>query len=283
MTVAAWQAAHVYAAGAIVNPTTANGHSYISVVGGTSGSTEPTWSGRWPAIADGTANTWAPYSIITPATIRSQLKIEGSADNWSDAIIGNYILAAISSLEQATRRYLVNRPGATVTLTSMVRATLPIPGLRTPTSVQYVGSALTAEAYWLQPDAMNSGVYTGIAFRALRQEGERAWWYADPGWFDKALDSPFYPGNYGGGWAFSSMPNDTVIVGDWAWEPTFEPSACVHAVEVLSEFYCMRPPAILADSVITPQGGIVSYASMPPEVQAFVRDWRAAPTAVGIG
>ncbi len=283
MTVPAWLPNHAYAAGAIVNPTVANGHSFVAITAGTSGASEPAWSGRWPAIADGMTATWAPYSIITPDSVRSQLKIEGTGDQWTDAIIGNYILSAISALEQATRRYLVNRPGATVTFTSMVRASMPLPGLRTPTSVQYVGSALTTDAYWLLPDAQQTGVYTGIAFRAYRQEGERPWWYADPGWFDKALDSPFYPGNYGGGWAFASMPNDTIIVGDWAWEPTFEPAAVMHAVEVLSEFYCLRPPAILADSAITPQGGIVSYASMPPEVQAFVRDWRAAPTAVSIG
>jgi hypothetical protein len=260
----------------------ANGHSYICSTAGTSAASEPTWSGRWPAVTDNSA-AWAPYSIVTPATIRSQLKVESTTDQWADAIVGNYILDAISSLEQATKRFLVNRPGATITLTSMVRAEIAIPGLRTPTSVQYVGSALTASAYWLLPDAQQTGVYTGIAFRAYRTEGQGPWWYADPGWWDKALDSPFYSANYGGGYAFSSMPNDTVIVGDWAWEPTFEPGAAVHAVEVLSAFYCMRAPAILADSVITPQGGVVNYASMPPEVQAFVRDWRAGQTAVSVG
>ena len=44
------------------------------------------------------------------------------------------------------------------------------------------------------------------------------------------------------------------------YEPLFEPGNVVHAVEVLSEWYTMRPPAILADSAITPAGGIVSYS-----------------------
>lgn len=283
MTVAAWAANHVYTAGTLVNPTTSNGHSYRCSTAGTSAGTEPTWSGRFPAVTDGTA-AWVPYTVITPTQLRSIMNWTVATGQYSDDIIGNNLLDAISALEQATRRYLVNRPGATVTLTSMVRAQLAIPGLRgTPTAVTYVGSALTASAYWLEPDAQQSGVFTGIAFRAFRQEGNMPWWYADSQWFDKALDSPFYPGNYGGGWAFSSMPNDTSITSDWGWEPTFEPGAFVHALEVLAAFYTLRAPTLLAESAITPQGGIVNYADMPREAQAFIRDWRAAPTAVSVG
>lgn len=283
MTVAAWQANHAYTAGNIVNPTTANGHSYISIVGGTSGMTEPTWSGRWPAVTDGVANTWAPYSIITPATVRSQLKIEGSTDQWTDTIIGNYILDAISSLEQATQRYIVNRPGATIVLTSMNRAQVAIPGLRTPTTVtQYGGPVIRDSGYYLLPDAMQSGVFTSIQFRTFRVNDRMPWWIGNPNWFDMNLDSPFYPANYAG-YSWTSLPNDTSIVGDWGWEPLFEPGAAVHAVEVLAEFFCLRPAAILADSVITPQGGIVSYAAMPPEVQEFVRWFSTGTTAVSIG
>jgi len=109
------------------------------------------------------------------------------------------------------------------------------------------------------------------------------WWYADQGWFDKALDSPFYPGNYGGGWAFSSMPNDTAIVGDWGWDPGFEPGAAVHAIEVLGAFFALRAPTLLSESAVTPQGGIISYASMPAEARDFIAEWSAAPTAVSVG
>ena len=98
MTIAAWQAGHVYVAGNIVNPTAANGHSYISIVGGTSGNAEPAWSGRWPAVADGVANTWAPYSIVTPATLRAQMNwtntpnVDPLTGQYTDTILGNYIL-----------------------------------------------------------------------------------------------------------------------------------------------------------------------------------------------
>ena len=144
MTVATWLPNHAYAAGNLVNPTVANGHSYISVVGGTSGGTEPSWSGRWPAVADGTANTWAPYSIVTPATLRSQMNWESTTGQYTNDILGNYILDAISSLELATSRYLVNRPGATWAITSNGRPQFPLPGLRTATSVVWQGATQTA-------------------------------------------------------------------------------------------------------------------------------------------
>ena len=47
-----------------------------------------------------------------------------------------------------------------------------------------------------------------------------ALWLADRGWWDKALDSPFYPGNWGGGYAWTSMPDDLVITGDAGFDST---------------------------------------------------------------
>jgi len=291
MTVATWQVTHAYAADAIVNPTVANGHSFRCSVAGTSGGSEPTWVGRYQNITDGSV-TWVPYSIITPAQVRQEMKLapegEGASSpaadgQYADSIIGPYILAAIESLEVATKRRLVNRPGYVHTLTSMLRATLPLPNFRVVDSVVYGGATLSASAYWLLADALDTGVYTGIQFRAFRSSDSGPWWLADPLWFDKNLDSPFNPGNLGGGYVFTSMPNDTIITGTAGYEPLFEPGNVVHAVEVLSAWYTMRPPAILADSAITPAGGIVSYAQMPPEVQEFVKTYSGGQQVVSIG
>lgn len=294
MTIAAWQANHVYTAGDIVNPTIANGHSYISVVGGTSGGAEPTWSGRWPAVADGVANTWAPYSIITPATLRSQMNWDSATGQYSDTILGNYILDAIASLELATLRYLVNRPGHTWAFTSNGRPQFAIPNLRTATTVKWMGATQSAGSiggggggYLLLPDALQSGVYTAIQFRPFNVDPRGKWWLALGGpttnWFDTTADNPFDPRNYNLGYTFVSVAQDTVITGDWGWEPLFEPGTVVHAVEVLAGWYGMRPAAILADSVITPAGGIVSYSQMPPEVQQFVKSFSSGTQVVSIG
>jgi hypothetical protein len=284
MTVSAWTANHAYTAGDIVNPTVANGHSYRCTVGGTSDNTEPSWVGRYQTISDGSTVKWVVYTIVTPATVRAQLNLTGTTGQYADDIIGSYIISATESLELVTKRYLSNRPGFTVTYTSMLRAILPVPNLRTATTVTYANNDMTVNAgYWLLPDSAQTGVFTGIQFRALRADGAGPWWLVDPGWFDKALDNPFNPANYGGGYVFSSMPNDTTVLGDWGYEPGFEPGNVVHAVEVLSEWYTMRPPAILADSAITPAGGIVSYSQMPPEVQDFVKTYSAGPSVVSIG
>lgn len=289
---ATWSANATVAAGDIRNPVTANGHSYRCVVGGTTGGTEPAWVGRYQTITDGSTVTWAVYTVITPATVRTQLNLEGTTGQYSDDTIGGYILSAISSLETACSRYLVNRPGAVVTLTSMLRTALAIPGLRTPIAVQYAGATVVQnQSYWLLSDAMTTGVYTGIQFRAYRTDMFGSGipgtpygpWIANSQWFDQAADSPFYPGNYGGGVAYTSMPNDTSITGDWGYEPGFEPGNFVHALEVFSEWYTQRPPALLADTVLTPAGGIVSYSQMPAEVQDFVKEFSAGQMAVSVG
>lgn len=292
MTVATWAALTVYAADAIVNPTTANGHSYRCATGGTSAGTEPTWVGRYQDITDGTV-TWVPYSIITPNAVRAQLALTGTTGQYSDATIGGYILDAISSLEQATWRFLVNRPGATYQTTSYGRPILNIPGIRTATSVTWLSTVQTASGanlgngYTLLPDAMQTGVYTGIQFRPLHTEGNYPWWLSLGGpttnWFDTAADNPFDPRNYGGGYIFTSVSLDTAMTGDWGYEPLFEPGNLVHALEVLAEWYVLRPPAILADSAITPAGGIVSYSQMPPEVQQYVKSVSSGTGVVSIG
>jgi hypothetical protein len=38
-----WAASHAYGAGAVVRPTSRNGHTYVAAVGGTSGGSQPTW------------------------------------------------------------------------------------------------------------------------------------------------------------------------------------------------------------------------------------------------
>lgn len=295
MTVAAWLPAHVYAAGAIVNPITSSGHSYRCATGGTSGASEPTWVGRYQDITDGTV-TWVVYTVLTPGQIRGMLNLEpertgattpAATGQYADSVIGPYLLDAITSLEISCRRFLVNHPGLTFTQTSQTAATLPLPGLRTVTSLTYAGVTLDSSAYWLLADALNTGVYTGVQFRPFRSPENGPWWLvlgsARGNWFDTSADSPFDPRNYGGGYVYTSMPNDQVTVGDWGYEPGFEPGNFVHALEILAGWYTMRPPAILNDSAVTATGAVVTYSQMPPEVQEFVKTFMAGRTAVSIG
>jgi hypothetical protein len=284
---ARWTTLHAYVAGDLILPTVDNGHVYYCSVAGTSGASEPTFTNRYPGVVDGTA-TWVPYTVITPQGLRDMMGWDTDTSNQvqpnhTDTILGNYLLDAIDELEKTTRRFFVDKPGKALTYTSMLRATIPIPGLRTPTTVVYAGTTLDSAGYWLLPDAQQTGVYTGIQFRAFRSTDNGPWWLADSLWFDKALDSRFNPGNYGGGYVFTSMPNDTVLTGDWGYAPGSEPGGFIHALGVLAGFMAMRPTALLADSVITPQGGVMSYASMPAEVSQFVKDWGSGQQVVSVG
>jgi hypothetical protein len=216
-----------------------------------------------------------------------------STSQYTDATISSNILAAQSRLEQVTGRFFVDQTFDTVPYrqTTMLRAQIPIPGFRTFTQVSWGGTILTvdvndpsAASVWAVPDAMQTGLYTGLQFRAFRADAQGLpWWIADRNWFDKALDSPFYPGNYGGGYFYSSMPNDLLITGDAGYAQGSEPYDWLHAVKVLASFYTMRPASILADVAITPAGGILNYSQMPPEVREFIAAWKGGAMMVSVG
>jgi hypothetical protein len=197
--------------------------------------------------------------------------------------IESNILAAQETLERATRRWFVNRPGATYTATSMLRAIVPIPGFRAFTTVTAYGSVLTVnQACWPLPDAQNTGIYTSIQFRPFRGDIHE-WYLANPQWWDAALDNPFYPGNYGGGYAWTSMPNDLIVVGDGGYAPGTYPMSWLLAVKQLAAFFTKQPAAILAETIVTPQGGVINYAGIPSTVTAFIASWQAGQMAVSVG
>ncbi len=112
-------------------------------------------------------------------------------------------------------------------------------------------------------------------------------WLSNPQWFDRGLDDPYFPGNYGGGWTYSSLPNDLVIVGDGGWTAANLPEPWRQAAKILAAFYTMRPASILADVAITPQGGVLNYSQMPAEIAngllGFVTQWRVGEEVVSVG
>jgi hypothetical protein len=304
MTLARWQATHAYTAGTVILPTVDNGRCFYCATAGTSGSTEPTWpfrfSGSNPGgVTDGTA-VWTPYTVITPQGLRDLMGWDTDTGNQqqpnhTDTVLGNYLLDAAEALEKPTKRLFVNRPGITWQYTSYGRPIIPLPGFRTITSAVWMGAAATAgtpgsggsAGYITLPDVQQTGVYTSISFRPLRNPDAGPWWLSLGGpttnWFDTGADLPFDPRNYGGSYVFTSVEGDTTITGDAGYEPGREPGAFIHALAVQAGWYAMRPLAILADSVITPQGGVISYAAMPPEVRAFIADWSTGQTVVSLG
>lgn len=65
---ATWTVSTAYAVGAIVTPTTANGHYYLCTTAGTTSSYEPTWPTTGGTVLDGTA-VWKDVGTMLPNTL----------------------------------------------------------------------------------------------------------------------------------------------------------------------------------------------------------------------
>ncbi len=229
--------------------------------------------------------------FCSAADVRAYMNLNStpSTSQYTDQTIESNIRAASSTLERATGRWAGDRPAVTATFTTQGRAELFIRGFRSFTTVTLQGAALVnGQSYWPHEDTMATGIYVAIQLRVFRQwnTGPRPW-LSNPQWFDRNLDSPYYPGNYGGGWTYSSLPNDLVIVGNGGWADADLPEPWRHATKILASFYTMRPASILADVAITPSGGVLNYSQMPPEIAAgllgFVEQWRVTEQAVAVG
>lgn len=214
------------------------------------------------------------YAFVSEQSVRDYLALNvDSTSRYTDSTLGSNIRAASEFLERATNRYFADRPSMTYTLTSHGAAQVPLPGLRNVSSVTLAGSALVVdESYWLIPDVMQTGVYTGLQFRAFgtRDDGPAFLRYSD--WFDRNLDSPKWPGNWGGDGG--SLPNDLVIVADGGYSAATLPEAVRHATKVLAAYYTLRPTALLSGAQQSPDGTTFDLSDLPVEVREFVNRWR---------
>lgn len=218
--------------------------------------------------------------IITEASVREYMELNspGSTSKYTDATLGSNIRAAQGMLQRWTGRRFEDHT-ATLTFSTDGRAFLPIPGLRSVTSAPTLsGTALDVDdTYYLLPDSQQTGVYTGIQFRAFRTTGTNGpWWLSNPEWFDRNLDHPHYPANRG---ASMTLPNDLVIAGNWGWTDALMPEPVRHAVKVLAAYFTMRPDALLTGGRFTPGGDVVDLSQFPIEVQVFVADWKVSSFA----
>lgn len=207
----------------------------------------------------------------------------GTTAQYSSGTVGSNIRSAAAGLEKATGRWFMDRPATTWTTTTNGRAQVYIPGFRSITGVTIQTAPLTdSQSFWALPDAQNSGIFTGLQLRAFTSQSRDPGrpWLANPNWFDINADSPWYPPNYGGAYAQASLPNDLVVSGNGGYTDANLPEAFLEAVKIWAAFKTMRPSSLLADVSITPQGGVVTYSSLPPEVSGFISEWKIGDQAV---
>jgi hypothetical protein len=215
--------------------------------------------------------------IITEASVREYMLLDSTPSNsrYSNGTIGSNIRAATWTLERATGRVFGDTT-ATLKFTTNGAAFLALPGLRSASAVTKTGVASTADSdHYLIPDSQQTGVYTGIQFRAFGTASSGyGWWKHNPNWFDQNLDHPHHPANRG--YNPTSEPNDLVITGSWGWTDALMPEAVRHAVKVLAAFYTKRPDAILSGGITTPDGNTFDLSRYPVEVAQFIADWRVS-------
>lgn len=209
----------------------------------------------------------------------------------TDGVIGSNLRASQAFIERATNRYFADRPTQTYVYSTNGAPYIDIPGVRTVTAASWPAGVtldLTAGTGTasLIPDAQQTGVYIGIQLRPFVRVGSGGpWWRSSPEWFDRNLDSPYYPGNYGGGdGLFAGIPNDLSISGDWGYADADLPEPFRDAVKLLAAWKTLRPGSLLSGVSTTAEGNVIDLSNMPTEVQMFISEWRlgSEPTAVSI-
>lgn len=218
--------------------------------------------------------SWDSTLPIDAGQVRNYLDVTGTSGAYTTELITSNIRAAASFIERETGRQFENQAGVTKTFTTNGAAAISIPDARTITSVTLQGAALVVdESYYRIPD--NKGSFTTIQFRSF---GGRGYSYlSHPEWFDRNLDMEWR--RYG---PTSSLPNDLVIVGDFGYSPY--PHDFLLAVKVLAAWYTRRPASLLANAASTPEGNLLQYGELPPEVTGFITSWKlGGPILVSVG
>jgi hypothetical protein len=212
-------------------------------------------------------------TFVTAQVVRDYLQATDTTGQWSNALIGSNINAASGFLQHRTgRQFEWQGSNVRKTFTTEGRAYLTIPDLRQANSVSLQGIALEVDSTcWFIPDRNNTGVFTGIQFRAFNRGNYRA----NPEWFDRNLDSWYWQGR--SEW---SLPNDLEIIGEWGHATL--PAELMWATTVLAAWITKRPDALLSGGIQTPEGGIFDLSQLPVEVTSFINDWKLGESLVGV-
>jgi len=206
-------------------------------------------------------------SELTAAQVREYLVVTGTTQQYSTGLIGSNINHAWGNLQRWTGRQFEGSSN-TKTFSTRGRESVPIPDLRLATQVTLNDSVLTVDSqYYLVPDHNNSGVFLSIEFPGRSGYYDDYRRYSD--WFDRNLDSPRWRDR-----SYRSLPNDLKIGNPAVWGYATTPTEVLQAQTILAAWYTLRPASLLANVRIAPDGSVLTYGDLPPEVLHFVKSWR---------
>jgi hypothetical protein len=212
-------------------------------------------------------------SIVSLAEVKTYLGLTGTTD---DQLISSLIPTAEARLERDTGRVFSYTSNTSHTYStdgqaSLIVRDMPSNGSNTRT-VTLNGVTLTNGAgYWLLPDRRNPDVSTTIQLRYYDTSRE-GWYKADPGWWDKNLDSP---------WAQGGVPNDLVIAGSEG-HPLPVPADVVGMAKVMTALLYWQAKSGASGTIQTPTGETIDLSQDPIGYDQFVRDWRIRTAVSGV-
>jgi len=214
-------------------------------------------------------------SIVSLAEVKNYLGLTGTTD---DQLISSLIPTAEARLERDTGRVFSYTSNTSHTYSTDGQASIlvrdaPSNGSNTRT-VTLGGVTLTnGTGYWLLPDRRNPDVSVTIQLRYY-DTSRPDWYKADPGWWDKNLDSPWY---LSGG-----TPNDLVISGSEG-HPYPVPADVVGMCKVMTALLYWQAKSGASGTVQTPTGETIDLTQDPIGYDQFVRDWRVRTSVSSVG
>ena len=187
-------------------------------------------------------------AFVDPDDVRTYMNWEGTTGTYSDARLASAIEWASEHLQKVTRRQWEPETAATKVLSSYGESLVVIPDLRTATAITQDGTGIdVTTGYVLGAHPLATDIYTDL-------------------WLVRT--TPYY----------RPTINDISITGDWGW--TVYPAALKNATTALAAWAVKRPDALLTNTLQTPEGNVIDYSRMPPEIFFFIKEWGAHIPAV---
>ena len=213
-------------------------------------------------------------AFVSIASVRDYLVTQDTNGQWSDGMIGSNIRVASAFLQRATGRQFEEQTATTKFFSTLGRAAITIPDLRSATSVTLNGNTLTLdESFFLTPDRFTPSMSVGVEFPSLRSPTD---YRSYPDWFDRNYDAPLT--RYRLGIGNGGLPNNVGVTGDWGY--LVIPDEVQHATKVLAAWYTLRPDALLSGARQTPEGNVFDLSRLPVEVTQFIQTWKLHDMAV---
>lgn len=201
--------------------------------------------------------------LVTLTELKTYLGITGTAD---DLLLASVASNASAMAERDTGRIFAVTSNVSHTYSTDGQASLVIhdrPRSDATRVVAVDGVTMIEDTnVWFLPDRRNPDVTATIQLRYYDQSVPQ-WYKADPGWFDKNLDSP----RYGIG-----SPNDLTITGT-VGHPVL-PGDVKAAVYELAAWLYWRAKGGASSFAETLTGTDVDLSLLPMVYQVMVRNWR---------